>query len=238
GYEAILFTVDVPVLGRRERDVRFGFTLPPQLGLDTLIDGILHPGWTWDFIRSDPILFSSAISRDSAHGGGVDAMGLAEYVNTQFDPKLTWSDVEWLRSIWDGPIVIKGIQTLEDAELSADVGADGIVLSNHGGRQLDDAPPTLELVAPVADRVGDRLDVLVDGGIRRGSDIAKAVALGARACLVGRAYFYALGAGGEQGVDLVLKWFDEGFRRTMALLGARTVDEIGRDMVTWRDRVS
>jgi L-lactate dehydrogenase (cytochrome) len=235
GYEAILFTVDVPVLGRRERDVRFGFTLPPQLGLDTLIDGIRHPGWTWDFVRSDPIVFSSAVSRD-ARPGGVDAMGLAEYVNTQFDPKLTWRDVEWLRSIWDGPIVIKGIQTVEDAELSAEVGADGIVLSNHGGRQLDDAPPTLELVAPVADRVGDRLDVMVDGGVRRGSDIAKAVALGAKACLVGRAYFYALGAGGEQGVDLVLKWFDEGFRRTMALLGARTVDGITPDMVRWRDR--
>ena len=130
--------------------------------------------------------------------------------------------------------MIKGIQTVADAELSAEAGADGIVLSNHGGRQLDDAPPTLELVAPVADRVGDRLDVLMDGGVRRGSDIAKAVALGAKACLAGRAYFYALGAGGEQGVDLVLRWFDEGFRRTMALLGARTVDEIVPEMVHWR----
>jgi L-lactate dehydrogenase (cytochrome) len=235
GYEAILFTVDVPVLGRRERDVRFGFTLPPQLGLDTLIDGIAHPGWTWDFVRAEPIVFSSAVSRKNGGAGGVDAMGLAEYVNTQFDPKLTWKDIDWLRSIWDGPIVIKGIQTVEDAVLSADVGAEGIVISNHGGRQLDDAPPTLELVAPVADRVGDRLDVLVDGGIRRGSDIAKAVALGAKACMAGRAYFYALGAGGEQGVDLVLKWLDDGFRRTMALLGAKTVDEITPEMVRWRE---
>jgi L-lactate dehydrogenase (cytochrome) len=235
GYEAILFTVDVPVLGRRERDVRSGFTLPPQLGLDTLVDGIRHPRWTWDFIRSDPIVFASAISRDTPDAGGVDAMGLAEYVNTQFDPKLTWKDIDWLRSIWEGPIVIKGIQTVEDAVLCAEAGADGIVISNHGGRQLDDAPPTLELLAPVADRVGDRLDVMIDGGVRRGSDIAKAVALGAKACLVGRAYFYALGAGGEQGVDLVLKWLDEGFRRTMALLGARTVDEITPDMVRWRD---
>jgi L-lactate dehydrogenase (cytochrome) len=120
--------------------------------------------------------------------------------------------------------------------LCAEAGADGIVISNHGGRQLDDAPPTLELLAPVADRVGDRLDVMIDGGVRRGSDIAKAVALGAKACLVGRAYFYALGAGGEQGVDLVLKWLDEGFRRTMALLGARTVNEITPDMVRWRER--
>ena len=237
GYEALLLTVDVAVLGRRERDVRLGFTLPPQLGLDTLVDGIRKPGWTWDFLTSEPIVFSSAVSRDAGGGaGGVDAMGLAQYVNEQFDPKLDWNDVDWLRSIWEGPILIKGIQTVRDAVLAADAGAEGIVLSNHGGRQLDDAPPTLELVPPVADAVGDRLDVLVDGGIRRGSDMAKALALGATACMAGRAYFYALGAGGERGVDLVLKWFDEGFRRTMALLGARSVSDITPDMVRWRDR--
>jgi len=236
GFETLLLTVDVAVLGRRERDVRLGFTLPPQLGLDTIVDGIRHPGWTWDFLRSEPIEFSSAVSRDaSGEVKGTDAMGLAAYVNEQFDPCLTWRDIDWLRSIWDGPIVIKGIQTIEDAVLSAEAGVEGIVLSNHGGRQLDDAPPTLELVAPVADKVGDRLDVLCDGGVRRGSDIAKAVALGAKACLVGRAYFYALGAGGERGVDLVLRWFDEGFRRTMALLGARTVAAITPDMVRWRE---
>ncbi len=237
GYEALLLTVDVAVLGRRERDVRLGFTLPPQLGLDTFVDGIRKPGWTWDFLTSEPIVFSSAVGRDAKGGaGGVNAMGLAQYVNEQFDPRLAWDDVEWLRSIWDGPIVIKGIQTVEDAVLAADIGAEGIVISNHGGRQLDDAPPTLELLQPVADAVGDRLDVLIDGGVRRGSDIAKAAALGAKACLAGRAYFYALGAGGERGVDLVLKWFDDGFRRTMALLGARTVSEITPDMVRWRDR--
>ena len=237
GYEALLLTVDVAVLGRRERDVRLGFTLPPQLGLDTFVDGIRKPGWTWDFLTSEPIVFSSAVSRDAKGGaGGVDAMGLAQYVNEQFDPKLDWADVEWLRSIWDGPIIIKGIQTVEDAVLAAEAGAEGIVISNHGGRQLDDAPPTLELLQPVAEAVGDRLDVLIDGGVRRGSDIAKAVALGAKACMAGRAYFYGLGAGGERGVDLVLKWFDEGFRRTMALLGARTVSEITPDMVRRRRR--
>ncbi len=234
GYEAILFTVDVPVLGRRERDVRYGFTLPPQLGLDTIWDGIRKPGWTWDFIRAEPIVFSSAVSRSALGGSGVDAMGLAQYVNEQFDPCLTWDDVEWLRTVWDGPIVLKGIQTVEDAVRSVEVGAEGIVLSNHGGRQLDDAPATLELLPAVADQVGDRLEVLIDGGVRRGSDMAKAVALGAKACLAGRAYFYALGAGGEAGVDLVLKWFTDGFRRTMALLGACSVDDLTPDSVRWR----
>lgn len=232
GYEALLLTVDVPVLGRRERDVRIGFTLPPQIGLDTIWDGIRKPGWTLDFLRGGPIVFSSAISRETT--GGTDAVGLAEYVNTQFDPRLTWKDVDWLRSVWDGPIVLKGIQTVEDAQLAADAGVEGIVISNHGGRQLDDAPPTLELVEPVAQRVGGRLDILVDGGVRRGSDIAKAIALGATAAMAGRAYLYALGAGGERGVDLALEWFRDGFRRTMALLGAREVAAITREHVRWR----
>ena len=147
--------------------------------------------------------------------------------------------MDWLRSIWDGPIVIKGIQTVEDAVLAADVGAEGIVLSNHGGRQLDDAPPTLELLrARRGSGGGPAGRPIIDGGIRRGSDIAKCVALGAKACMAGRAYFYALGAGGERGVDLVLKWFEEGFRRTMALLGARTISEITPEMVRWRDRLT
>ncbi|MFQ5691178.1 MAG: alpha-hydroxy acid oxidase [Gemmatimonadota bacterium] len=232
GYEALILTVDNAVLGRRERDVRTGFTLPPKLGLDTLIDGLRHPGWTWDFLRAEPIVFSNVVGRGVGHGA--DAIDLADYVNEQFDPGLAWRDVEWLRSIWDGPIVLKGIQTVQDAVLAAEAGVPAIVLSNHGGRQLDGAPPPLELVAPVVDRVGDRLEVLCDGGVRRGPDIARALALGARACLVGRAYLYGLGAGGERGVDLVLRWFDEGLRRTMALLGARTVSDLTRDLVRWR----
>jgi L-lactate dehydrogenase (cytochrome) len=231
-YEALILTVDTAVLGRRERDVRTGFTLPPKLGLDTLIDGLLHPGWTWDLVRSEPIVFANVVGRGV--GDGADAITLADYVNEQFDPGLSWRDVEWLQSIWDGPIVLKGIQTVEDAELAADAGVQAVALSNHGGRQLDDAPPALELIAPVVDRVGDRVEVICDGGILRGSDLAKALALGADACMVGRAYLYGLGAGGERGVELVLKWFDEGLRRTMALLGARTVDELTPELVRWR----
>jgi L-lactate dehydrogenase (cytochrome) len=231
-YEALILTVDTAVLGRRERDVRSGFTLPPKLGLDTLIDGLMHPGWMWDFVRAEPIVFANVVGRGV--GDGADAITLADYVNEQFDPGLSWRDVEWLQSIWDGPIVLKGIQTVEDAELAADAGVQAVALSNHGGRQLDDAPPALELVAPVADRVGDRIEVICDGGIRRGSDIAKALALGADACMVGRAYLYGLGAGGERGVDLVLQWLEEGLQRTMALVGARTVKELTPDLVRWR----
>lgn len=230
GYTAIVLTVDTAVLGRRERDVRRGFTLPPKIGLDTILDGILHPGWTWSFLRAEPITFSNV--RGRSVGDGADAVSLAEYINSQFDPRLSWRDVDWLRSIWDGPVVIKGIQTVDDALIAADVGVDAIALSNHGGRQLDGAPPILELVAPVADAVGDRLEIICDGGVRRGSDIVKALALGATACMAGRAYLYGLGAAGEQGVDFVLKHLADGVEQTMALTGCTSVKELNPDLVS------
>jgi L-lactate dehydrogenase (cytochrome) len=235
GYEALLLTVDVPVLGRRERDVRNGFTLPPQLGFETILDGILHPAWTRDFLRAEPIRFANVVGHEVGDGG--DPVSLADYINTQFDPGLSWRDVDWFRSIWHGPLVIKGIQTVEDAKLAANAGVAAIALSNHGGRQLDSAPAPLDLVPAVADAVGDRLEIICDGGVRRGSDIVKAIALGARACMAGRAYLYGLGAAGESGVDHVLRLFATDVRRTMALVGCRTVADLSRDYVTgWEQK--
>src|SRR5436190_10989728 len=228
-FEAIVFTVDAPVLGRRERDVRRGFSLPPSLGPGTIIDGARHPAWTWKFVRSEPIRFANVVGRDV--GDGASPVNLSDYINTQFDPALAWPDVEWLRSVWDGPIVLKGIQRVEDAVLAADAGVEAIALSNHGGRQLDGAPATFSLVAPVADAVGGRIDVICDGGVRRGSDIVKALAAGATACMAGRAYLYALGAAGERGVDRVLSWFRDDMRRTMTLLGAPSVDALDRSLL-------
>jgi L-lactate dehydrogenase (cytochrome) len=232
-FEAIQLTIDTPVLGRRERDVRRGYTLPPKIGLDTIIDGILHPAWTLDFLRNDPITFASVAANNDA-GDGSSAVTLSEYINSQFDPALSWGELEWLRSVWDGPIVLKGVQTVEDAELAVEHGADAIALSNHGGRQLDGAPAIIELVEPVAQAVGGRIDIIADGGLRRGSDIVKAVALGANAVMAGRAYLYALGAGGEAGVDHVIRFLIEGMERTMALSGCQEVADITRDLVTWR----
>lgn len=229
GYEALVLTVDTAVLGRRERDVRRGFSLPPKIGLDTLIDGALHPGWTWDFVRAEPIRFANVAGAEV--GDGSSAVSLADYVSSQFDPELSWADIDWLRDHWDGPIVIKGIQSVEDAVQAADLGIEAVALSNHGGRQLDSAPSPIELVAPVVDAVGDRTEVLCDGGVRRGSDIVKAVALGAKACMAGRAYLYGLGAGGERGVDHVLKLLSQDVRRTMALVGTRTVADLSREAV-------
>ena len=226
GYQAMMPTVDMAVSGRRERDVRRGFTLPPQIGLGTILDGIRHPGWTWRFIRSEPIVFSNVLGRSASDG--TTPVALADFINTQFDPGFTWRDVAWLRDAWHGSLVIKGIQTVADARIAADHGCDAIVLSNHGGRQLDGAPPALDLVAPVADAVGDRIALICDGGVRRGGDIVKALALGADACMAGRAYLYGLGAGGEAGVDYAISLLAEEMSRTMALIGCASVAEIGR----------
>ncbi|MDZ7679352.1 MAG: alpha-hydroxy acid oxidase [Acidimicrobiales bacterium] len=230
GYEAIVLTVDTAVPGRRERDVRRGFSLPPKIGPGTLVDGALHPSWTWSFVRSEPITFANVAGQGV--GDGSTAVSLADYIASQFDPTLSWADLDWLRSAWSGPIVIKGIQSVADATLATEAGIDAIALSNHGGRQLDTAPSPISLVAPVVDAVGDRVEVICDGGVRRGSDIVKALALGADACTIGRAYLWGLAAAGERGVDHVLDLLADDVARTMALLGVTSIDELGPDLVT------
>ncbi len=234
-YEAIVITVDTAVLGRRERDVRSGFSLPPKLGLGTLLDGARHPSWTWNFVRSEPIAFANLSGRSVMDGS--DPISLSEYVNRQFDSALSWKDIDWFRERWDGPILLKGVQSVADAKLAAETGIDAIALSNHGGRQLDGAPPPIELVPRVADAVGGRIEILCDGGIRRGSDIAKALALGATACMAGRAYLYGLGAAGESGVDWVLSDLRAGLERTMALLGTTRIDDLRSDLVRERSAI-
>ena len=233
GYETIMLTVDTAVLGRRERDLRNGLTLPPKIGLDTIIDGILHPAWTYGLLSNDPITFANVSGRTGVDGS--TAITLSEYTNSQFDAALSWDDVAWLREHWTGPIVLKGVQTVADAKLAVDHGVEGIALSNHGGRQLDDAPAIVELIEPVVDAVGGQVAIIADGGIRRGSDILKALALGADGAMIGRAYLYGLGAGGEAGVDHVLEFLLDGLRRSMALTGCREISEISRELVTWRD---
>jgi L-lactate dehydrogenase (cytochrome) len=232
GYDAILFTVDTVVQGRRERDLRRGFTLPPKIGPGTILDGILHPEWTWNFVRSEPICFANMTG--SSLPDGTTAVSLGAIMNDQFDPALAWHDLDWLRSVWSGPLVVKGIQCVDDAVRAAAAGVDGIALSNHGGRQLDGSPPIVKLVRPVVDAIGERPVVICDGGVRRGSDVVKAVALGARVCSIGRAYLYALGTAGERGVDRVLAMFGEDIRRTMALAGCRDVSELTPEVVHWR----
>ena len=230
GFEAVCLTVDTAVLGRRERDVRRGFTLPPEVGPGTIIDGLKNPSWTWDFLKADPIRFANVEGITAIDGS--TAVDLAEHMKSQFDPGLSWNDVEWLRSIWKGPILIKGIQTVEDALIAVDSGVEAIAISNHGGRQLDGAPAPFDLLPEVAEAVHGRLEIICDGGARRGSDIVKAVSLGANAVMAGRPYLYALGACGESGVDHVLELLHEGVERTMALTGAASVDDLTEELIS------
>jgi L-lactate dehydrogenase (cytochrome) len=224
GYEALMVTVDTAVFGRRERDVRRGFTLPPTIGLGTIVDGIRHPSWTWAFVRGGPITFAN-VSGDATRDGST-AVTLSDFVNSQFDPTLSWVDLEWLRSITRLPVLVKGIGAAEDARIAAAEGVPAVVISNHGGRQLDGAPASLDLLKETVDAVGDGVEVLLDGGVRRGTDIVVARALGARAVMVGRPYLYGLGAGGERGVGHVLDQLLLGAERTMSLLGVTSVDDL------------
>ena len=230
GYKAIMLTVDTPVFGRRERDVRRGFTLPPKIGLETFVDGILHPKWTWDFVLSEPITFSAVAGRKSVDGS--TAVTLSDYVNSQFDPTLSWKDLDWIREVSGLPLMLKGIQSVEDAKLAVELGVDAIALSNHGGRQYDGAPAPVALLPRVVDAVGDSIEVLVDGGVRRGSDVVKACALGARAVMFGRPYLYGLGAGGEMGVRWAIDHITSGVTRTMGLIGETSITKLSPGVVT------
>ncbi len=225
GYEALILTVDTPVAGRRLRDVRNGLTIPPSLSLRTMAEGVLHPSWWWDLITTAPLEFASLNRFEGT---------VAELVGKVFDPSATIADLDWLRSLWDGPVIVKGIQTESDALAVVDAGADAVVVSNHGGRQLDHAPTPLEVLPQIVDAVGGRAEVYVDGGILSGSDVVAAVASGAQAALVGRAYLYGLMAGGERGVQRATDILAEEIAVTMALVGVTRVSDLRRDHVRLR----
>ncbi len=223
GFDTMLVTVDVPVAGARLRDVRNGMSIPPALTLRTVLDALGHPRWWFDFLTTEPLAFAS-LDRWSGTVG--------EYLNTMFDPSVTFDDLAWIKSQWPGKLVVKGIQTLDDARAVVDRGIDGIVLSNHGGRQLDRAPVPFQLLPDVARELGKDTEILVDTGIMSGADIVAAIALGARCTLVGRAYLYGLMAGGEAGVRRAIEILETGVTRTMRLLGVTCLEELSPQHVT------
>lgn len=225
GYEALVLTVDTPVAGPRLRDVRNGFTIPPALSLRTMANAALHPRWWIDLLTTERLEFASL----SSWGGTI-----GELVDRVFEPSATLADVSRLRSDWPGPLVVKGIQGVEDARAVVDAGVDAVVVSNHGGRQLDRAPTPLEELPGIVQAVGDRAEVYLDGGILDGADVVAAVALGARACLVGRAYLYGLMAGGERGVQRAADILAAEIARTLQLLGVPSVDQLTPDRVRLR----
>jgi len=226
GYRVLVVTLDVPVLGQRERDVRNGATIPPRLTVRNAIDTLRCPRWLWTIWRGPRVTFANVAAADPSVG--LSPFALAPFVNSLFDPSVTWKDLEWMRRLWKGPVAVKGVMTAEDARLAVDNGADAVVVSNHGGRQLDGAPGSLDVLPEVVEAVGNRAEVLLDGGIRRGTDIAKALALGARACLIGRAYLYGLAAAGQVGVADAIRILVAELRRAMALMGCTRVTDLGR----------
>lgn len=225
-YEALVLTVDTPIAGARQRDVRNGLTIPPALTLKTIFDASFHPAWWFNLLTTEPLSFASLNSWNGT---------VAELVAVMFDPAVTMADLEWLRGEWTGPLIVKGIQNLEDARAVVERGADAIVVSNHGGRQLDRAPTPLEQLPPIVQAVGDRAEIYLDGGILSGADIVAAVALGAKACLVGRAYLYGLMAGGQRGVQRAADILTKEIIRTMQLLGVRSIAELTPNRLRLRD---
>lgn len=225
GYDALCLTVDTALAGNRERDKRTGMMLPPKLTLSSLASFAAHPHWAANFLLDPDFRLANVVHRVDAIGGG--SMGLIDYVNSQFDRTVTWDDAAWLIEQWGGPFAIKGLQTADDAKRAVDIGASAIMISNHGGRQLDGTPAPIDCVAPMRDAVGDAIELIVDGGVRRGTHVLKALALGANACSFGRPYLYGLAAHGEAGVDRVLQLMREELERSIALMGCSSISLLG-----------
>jgi L-lactate dehydrogenase (cytochrome) len=226
-YTALCITVDTPKPGYRERDLVNGMQMPPKFGLRDLTSFALRFGWSLNFLRDPEFKFANLAHRTQKQ----DFLSLAMYMDSQWDLTVSWKDVEWLRQQWDGPLLIKGLLSAEDAKRAQAVGATGVIISNHGGRQLDATPAPVDCIAPMRDAVGDGLELICDGGVRRGTHVLKALALGANACSIGRPYLYGLAAGGEAGVDRVLKLLCAEVERDMMLLGATTVAELDRSFL-------
>jgi L-lactate dehydrogenase (cytochrome) len=231
GYRALMLTVDTPVTGLRVRDAHNGFTIPPQLSASTVLDMARHPLWCASMLTGPPITYANF-----APEVGRTPEGLMEFAAKQFDPSVSWDDLAWIRGLWQGPLIVKGLVSESDAARAAEVGVDAVVLSNHGGRQLDQVVVPLQMLPAVRDRVGDKIAVFVDSGIRRGSDIAVALALGADAVLIGRPYLYGLGAAGERGVAASISMLGAELRRAMTLMGVTSVAQLraeGPALVRW-----
>jgi L-lactate dehydrogenase (cytochrome) len=226
GFSALLLSVDTNVRATREREQHTGLDLPtPELAITTFLEGVLHPTWAWHFLTSEQISFPNIGPPDHRS---------REKIKGMFDGTVTWKDLEWIRKLWHGPILLKGVLRPDEAIRAAEEGLDGVVVSNHGGRQLDHVPATIDVLPDIIDAARGRLEVLVDSGFRRGSDIAAALALGAKAVLVGRAHLYGLAAAGEAGVRHCIDILASELRTTMALCGTQTLSDLDRDILRLR----
>ena len=232
GFDAICLTVDTVVAGNRERDRRTGFTTPPRLTLSSLISFITHPAWSFNYLTHKKFKLANIIHM-TEKGSSIDK-SVIDYINEQFDPSMNWKDAEYCIKKWKGPFAIKGVMSVEDAKKAVDVGASAIIISNHGGRQLDGSRAPFDLLSEIVDAVGDKIEVILDGGIRRGTHVLKALALGAKACSFGKGYLFALSAGGQIGVESVFQKMKDEIHRNMILMGCKTINDLNRSKVVFR----
>jgi len=231
GFRALVVTVDTPVLGQRERDVRSGLVLPPRITLKNVLDSVRRFSWLRGVLTNPRPTFGNFVG---TAGVSHDAVSLAGFTTQQFSPAVSWSDIDWYRSIWQGPLAIKGVLSREDARLAVQHGVEAVIVSNHGGRQLDGAPSAVEVLPEIVDAVDGRAEVILDGGIRRGSDVVKAIALGARACMIGKAFNYGVAAAGQHGVEKAIDILRTEIDRTLALIGRPTLADLDRTAVETR----
>ena len=225
---ALVLTVDLQVIGQRHNDIKNGLSVPPEIRLKNLIDIATKPAWALSIVRGKRKTFGNIAGQMR---GMENVNKLSQWISGQFDPTLNWKDVEWIKSLWPGKLILKGILDVEDARIAAKTGAAALVVSNHGGRQLDGAPSSTAMLPPIAEAVGSDIEVMFDGGIRSGQDILRALALGARSCMIGRAYIYGLGAAGEAGVARVIEIIRNELDISMALTGVTSIAEIDRRVI-------
>ncbi len=232
GFDAMCLTVDTLVAGNREKDHRTGFTTPPKLTLQSLMSFATHPLWVFNYLTHGKFELAN-VSKKTDKGTNI-SKSVIEYINEQYDPAMNWKDAEYCVKKWNGPFALKGVMSVEDAKRAIDIGCTAIMISNHGGRQLDGSRSSFDQVKAISDAVGDKLEIILDGGVRRGTHVLKAIAAGAKACSFGKMFLFALGAGGQKGVEKVLQNFQDEIYRNMVLMGCKNLQELNSSKIIYR----
>ena len=232
-FDGLCLTVDTLVAGNRERDHRTGFTTPPKFTLESIMNFAMRPGWLFRYFTNKK--FELANIKHKTDKGTNITKSVIDYVNEQYDPQMNWEDAEYCIKKWDGPFALKGVMSVEDAKRAVDIGCTAIIISNHGGRQLDGSRTPFDQLKAISDAVGDKVEIILDGGVRRGTHVLKALAAGATACSFGKAFLFSLGAGGQQGVERLLQNMHDEIRRNMILMGCKSVKELDRSKIIYRN---
>ena len=232
GFDGMCLTVDTLVAGNREKDHRTGFTTPPKLTMKSLMSFATHPKWVFNYLTHAKFELAN-VSKKTDKGTNI-SKSVIEYINEQYDPEMNWKDAEYCVKKWNGPFALKGVMSVEDAKRAIDIGCTAIMISNHGGRQLDGSRSPFDQVKEISDAVGDKLEIILDGGVRRGTHVLKALAAGAKACSFGKMFLFALSAGGQQGVERVLKNMHDEIYRNMVLMGCKSIKELDRSKIKYR----